>query len=104
MIIFNHPFFLDYIVEGLLLKKPKYDKGKLIHKFLKQAKEHLNKKGVIIMPYVHLAGPKNNPGVQAVKHGFSVKEVLRKNIPITKDKYGPMSIYVIHSGNWTKKN
>lgn len=93
VIVFNHPFFLDYIIEDLLLEKPKFEKHVLIHRFLTDAKAHLKKEGCIIMPYLHLAGRGNDPGIQATKHGYVVEKVFRENIPITKGKVGPMSIY-----------
>ncbi len=95
LIIFDHTFFLDYIIEDLLLEKPKFEKAKLIHRFLEKAKNYLAKNGVIIMPYLHLAGKKNNPGIQAIAYSYLVEEVLKANINITQGKTGQMSIYRI---------
>lgn len=95
LIIFNHPFFLDYIIENLLLKKPIFKKAKLIHKFLKEARDYLLDEGIIIMPYLHLAGKDNDPGIQASKHSYSVEEVFKTDILITGGRKGPMSIYRI---------
>ena len=38
--------------------------GVLIHRSLQEAKGHLAKGGRLIMPFSHLAGPTNDPGIQ----------------------------------------
>lgn len=97
VVIFNHPFFLDYIIEDLLLEKPKFRKATLIHNFFQKVRYFISYEGVIIMPYNHFAGIENDPGKQALKYGYFVEEVFRKEIKITQGRVGYMSIYKIKS-------
>jgi hypothetical protein len=68
--------------------------GKLIHRFLNDAKEYLHPEAIIIMPYFHIAGPINDPAIQAPSHGYSVFEVFRTNLEVGLQK-GEMSIYIL---------
>jgi hypothetical protein len=70
VIVFNHPFFPDDPVKEIPISISMLDSGSLIHRFLEQAKTHLN--GVILMPYFALAGPNNDPGIQGPEHGYSL--------------------------------
>lgn len=54
--------------------------GELIKRFFIEAKKHLKKDGVIIMPYFHLAGAINNPQIQAPKFGYKVVERFSMDI------------------------
>ncbi len=74
LIVFNHPFFSDHTMEQLLISGSILDRGKLIHRFLEDAKSYLSEDGVIVMPYFHVAGPINDPYVQAQEHGYDVFE------------------------------
>ena len=94
VIIFNHPFFSDETIENLLVSSSMLGGGKLIHRFLDDAKEHLNRDGIIVMPYFHVAGPINDPGVQALEHNYTIFEVFRTNLKVGLQK-GEMSIYIL---------
>ncbi len=73
VIVFNHPFFSDGTMhEQISTSVEKIKRGSLIHRFLEDAKSYLRPNGMIVMPYFHLAGPVNNPIIQAKKHGYSV--------------------------------
>jgi len=99
IIVFNHPFFPDDPKEELLVSKAMLDNGKLIQRFLEDAKRYLNPWGMIIMPYFHLAGIINNPEVQALKHNYKIIEVFRENIKKGLQK-GMVSIYEIYPRNF----
>ncbi len=98
LIVFNHPFFTDKTLEELLsskdLSKDIMSRGTLIRRFLSKAKKHLTKDGLIIMPYYHLAGQANDPGIQAVKLGYDVSEKIRIYTDIGLQK-GKISIYLL---------
>jgi len=70
LIVFNHPFFPDEPIEGEPVSAAMLDPGVLIHRFLEEAKTYC--RGSIIMPFLHLAGEVNDPGVQAPRHGLSI--------------------------------
>ncbi len=75
IIVFNHPFFAFGSIDNLT--KPNFSEklcieDQLIHTFLEEAKKYLKKNGVIIMPYFHMVGEINDPGVQAPKHDYKV--------------------------------
>lgn len=96
VIIFNHPFFSDgSMKEQLNADFAMLARGSLIHRFFDDAKRFLKPRGVIIMPYFHMAGPVNDPGIQALKHGYKVIERFRMNIKTGLQK-GEVSIYEIH--------
>lgn len=90
VVIFNHPFFGN--VRDEYAKLDVINNGGLLKKFLKEVKSHLKSKGIIIMPYFHLAGPKNDPGIQAPKQGYKVKIRLFLKAASGIQK-GPTSIY-----------
>lgn len=95
VIVFNHPFFSDGTMEEQVSTPVgKIGRGSLIHVFLQSAKKHLRQDGLIIMPYYHLAGPLNNPAVQAPKHGYSVDERFRVVVK-SGIQQGPVSIYIL---------
>jgi len=80
LIVFNHPFFSDHIMEQLLIESSVIDRGKLIHRFFEDAKRYLSDEGVIVMPYFHVAGPINDPMVQAPEHGYKVIERMSVDV------------------------
>lgn len=80
IIVFNHPFFPADPIKDKPVSISMLDKGELIHRFLEEAKKHLNKDGVIVMPYLQLAGEENDPEVQGLAHDFDVEVVVKKNI------------------------
>ena len=94
IIVFNHPFFSDSTFEQLLVSASMLDQGKLIHRFFDDSRGYLNEGGSIIMPYYHVAGPVNDPEVQAPEHGLTVTVRFRKDIHEGLQK-GLVSIYQI---------
>lgn len=93
LIIFNHPFFSDGSMEEQITTDfSKLDRGELIHRFFDDAKTHLLLGGKIIMPYYHLAGPVNDPGVQAPRHGYRLERRWHMKIDTGLQK-GWHSIY-----------
>lgn len=95
VIVFNHPFFSDgSMKEQLNVDFKVLERGSLIHRFFEDAKRFLKNDSLIIMPYFHIAGPINDPAVQAPKHGYEVKEKYNMNVTVGLQK-GPVSIYEI---------
>lgn len=92
LIVFNHPFFSDHTIEQLLIFDSILEQGKLIHRFFEDAKKHLSEDGVIIMPYFHVAGPINNPMVQAPEHGYDIFERMSLDVK-SGLQIGKVSIY-----------
>jgi len=92
VIVFNHPFFQEKPADYVPVSMAMLDDGKLIHRFLDHAKDHLLENGVIVMPYFHPAGPTNDPGKQAPKHDYTVNERFRGDIDTELHK-GLASIY-----------
>ena len=80
VIIFNHPFFSEKPYEDAPVTIAMLDEGGLLERFLKEAPHHLNKDGIIIMPYFLFAGDTNNPELKGKKHGYIVKKVDQKQI------------------------
>lgn len=94
IIVFNHHFFSYGCIDNLT--KPGFNisdcnDDELIHRFLEDAKSHRTKDGVIIMPYWHVAGETNDPGIQAPKHGYKV--IQHKFISNLDLHPGQISIY-----------
>src|ERR1017187_1073496 len=92
VIIFNHPFFAADPVEEVPVSRAMMDSGDLIHRFFRGARAFC--RGLIIMPFFHLAGDTNDPGVQAPLHGYNVvrqhKFSVREGL-----QQGAFSIYEI---------
>jgi methylase of polypeptide subunit release factors len=83
LIVFNHPFFAEHevgIYPDQPISKSMVAPPTLIHRFLKEAKDHLELGGKIIMPFLELAGEINNPKIQGPAHGYKVKEVYSANV------------------------
>ncbi len=104
VIVFNHPFFSFGRMEDLLAgtamigDRTMVNDGTLLRRFLSEAHSYLNESGSIIMPYYHKAGQTNDPGIQAPKHGYEVKERLRFIVK-TGLQRGPISIYELRREN-----
>lgn len=98
LIVFNHPFFSDHTIEQLLVSTSMLDRGKLIHRFFEEAKDYLTPGGVIVMPYFHLAGPVNDPGVQAPEHDYDVFERMSLDVKSGLQQ-GRISIYELRQLN-----
>lgn len=95
VVIFNHPFFSDGPMEEQISIPPEnLNRGELIHRFLSDAKKFLSPGGKIIMPYYHLAGTINDPGIQAIKHSYIIDRRWHMNIT-TGVQSGLHSIYVL---------
>ncbi|VVB79295.1 Ribosomal protein L11 methyltransferase [uncultured archaeon] len=82
LIVFNHPFFSDhpfekFKVSGTMLGG---SRGELLSRFLREAKNYLKDEGKIIMPYFKLAGPINDPEIQAPKEGYNVEVKFNSEI------------------------
>ncbi len=93
LIIFNHPFWpinpTEQKVSISILGGVE-----VIHNFFDSVGNYLNQGGIIIMPYFHLAGEENDPGIQAPKHGLGVEVAFRAEVSKTLHT-GLMSIYKI---------
>ena len=98
LIVFNHPFFSDHTIEQLLVSTSMLDRGKLIHRFFEDAKQYLTPEGVIVMPYFHVAGPINDPLIQAPQHGYDIFERMAIDIKMGLQK-GKASVYEIRLKN-----
>jgi len=94
VIVFNHPFFSanpkkefpgNSVVYSML------DPGDLINRFFKEARERYPD-AMIVMPYFHLAGPINDPGIQALMQGYVPTTVSTFDVDAGLQN-GPMSIY-----------
>lgn len=95
IIVFNHPFFSDSSMrEQLNADFAMLERGSLIHRFFEDAKRFLKKDSLIVMPYFHVAGPINDPAIQAPKHGYEVKEKYCMKVTSGLQK-GLVSIYEI---------
>jgi methylase of polypeptide subunit release factors len=95
VMIFNHPFFgntnTDYADLMMI------NKGELLKRFLIEAKQYLSPGGVIVMPYYHLAGKRNDPGIKGPQLGYQVS--VRFHIEaVTGIQKGPISIYELSLG------
>lgn len=80
VIVFNHPFFAAQPIKNIGVSRAMLDDGGLIRRFFNDAKSHLNKDGIIIMPYYLLAGHMNNPQLQAPSNGFAAVEAAREDV------------------------
>ncbi len=80
VIIFNHPFFPRKNTDNILIYNATHDVGGLLQRFLKESKNYLLPKGIIVMPYFQIAGEKNDPFIQAPKQGFIVERVFYQSI------------------------
>lgn len=100
-IIFNHPFFPetaetfeDDPTNNLVLRSSMLGGTALIQRFFYEVPAHLEKNGVIIMPYFQLAGPENCPAAYTRDYGFKVMEeiLFSSNEGL---QIGEFSIYII---------
>lgn len=75
VIVFNH----FYRPEGTGIFGPIHDGGRIIvTRFLKESKGHLNKNGVILMTFVKMSDPENDPKPIAQKLGYQVKTIHKQ--------------------------
>lgn len=101
VIVFNHPFFPAEPIRDIPVSIAMLDDGKLIHRFLKQAKSHLKPGGKIFMPFWDFVGETNHPAIQGWKHSYSVRR------PFSTDstaglQQGEMSIFELTLPSKTK--
>lgn len=95
VIVFNHPFFSDGTMqEQIFVPIKMIDRGRLIHRFLDEAKSFLRPGGLIVMPYYLIAGPINHPGIQGAKHGYAVSEPFTFDVK-TGIQRGRVSIFTL---------
>ncbi|OIO64787.1 hypothetical protein AUJ68_05440 [Candidatus Woesearchaeota archaeon CG1_02_57_44] len=105
-IVFNHPFFPER--PEAMGQDPKglgasmLGGTDLINRFLVDAKDHLEPRGVIVMPYFHFAGPKNDPAAHAERFGYHVSKQERIDSAEGLQR-GDFSIYEIKRGQRTSK-
>ncbi len=77
-IIFAHPYFPGKPWPGVPVTTGMLDAGALIDRFLTDAKEYVT--GPILMPFLELAGSRNNPLIRGPRHGYAVKTVTNITI------------------------
>lgn len=91
-VAFNHPFFeefpSEYEVSGTM------GGTGLIHRFFEQARQRVERNGRIAMPYFHLAGEANDPGIQGPRHGYRVVTHEQRDIREGLQQ-GLVSFYVL---------
>lgn len=92
VIICNHPFFPDEPQVSTPITRAMLGGEQLIHKILDESKKFLNNNGRLVMPYYHLAGPSNDPGLRGREHGYVVEERFRSESSGGLQK-GNVSIY-----------
>lgn len=92
VIVFNHPFFSADPIKERPVSISMLNSGELIGRFFEEAKMHLNKDGVIIMPYFQLAGETNDPKIQGPKHGFEASAVFHREVDTGLQK-GEIFVY-----------
>jgi tRNA1(Val) A37 N6-methylase TrmN6 len=73
VIVFNHPFFPDNPLPDKPVSRSMLDKGDLLQRFLSEAKRFLKPDGVIISPFLDLAGDINNPATLGPKYSYAVE-------------------------------
>lgn len=78
-ISFMQPYFNGEPAFGDTIAASMLSSQHLIHQFLREAKDYLEKDGVILMPGYTLAGRTNNPKFQGEKQGYDVQTVFTCN-------------------------
>ena len=92
IIVFNHPYFAYPKAATFETAHTMVQPASLIHRFFEEVKAHLKDGGRIVMSYYHLAGPGNDPAVQAPPHSYAIADHFRMNAK-TGLQRGEMSIY-----------
>jgi methylase of polypeptide subunit release factors len=75
VIICNHPFF-EGVPDGQIARCM-LDPGDLVVRFFREAPRYLAPGGFIVTPFLHMAGPTNDPRRVAEEQGLRVEEVVR---------------------------
>jgi len=89
VIVFAQPYFAGKPDPALPFTFGMLDEGELIHRFLDQARSHVEER--IIMCHLDLAGDTNNPRVHAPKYGYKVVEHSRESLT-TGEQQGVFSV------------
>jgi len=92
VVIFNHPFFAADPLDDVPVSRAMMDSGDLIHRFLRDCRSFCH--SLIIMPFFHLAGDTNDPGVQAPLHGYRILRQHKFSV-LEGLQQGAFSIYEI---------
>lgn len=72
LIVFHHPFFCDEPTKGSGLETAIMDDGRIIRRFLTDAKTYLKPEAKILLPYNEAAGEGNDPRTHAENYGFDI--------------------------------
>ncbi|MEN9405659.1 MAG: hypothetical protein RLY47_618 [Candidatus Parcubacteria bacterium] len=93
VIIFNHPFFPAEMDPDIPVTGAMCNDGELIHRFFDEAPRYLNEGGILIMPFFDFAGEINNPEIQGMKHGYTVRKVHAIEIDDENIQKGGFLVY-----------
>jgi len=93
-IVFNHPFFATKPIDYIPVSRAMFDEGNLLLRFLEQASSFLEPCGQIIMPFLHIAGDTNDPGIHAQRFGYELN-LLERSLIKTEFQCGEASIYLL---------
>jgi len=93
LIVFNHPFFPGQPRETDFIERSILDDGELIHRFLDDARNIAPR---VIMPFLHVAGETNDPGIQGPRHGYKIHKQHRLRSTLELNP-GDVSIYELAS-------
>ena len=80
VVIFAQPYFEGDPIPEIPVTLGMLNDGDLVQRFFHNVKAHLKDDGIILMPFLDIAGDTNNPQVQAPKHGFRVEEIYSSEI------------------------
>ena len=69
LVVFNHPFFPGQPKDADYIERALRDDGELIHRFFDDAHHFAS---CVVMPFLHVAGETNDPGIQGPRHGYRV--------------------------------
>lgn len=100
-IVFNHPFFPEEpelfgseFHSDIMIRKTMLGGTKLIQRFFTDVGDFLDKDGIIIMPYLDLAGVENDPGIVGRKFGYDVKQKVEGALA-EGVQFGKLSITIL---------
>lgn len=95
VIIFNQPFFAEKPLPDEPITIAIFDEGELIRRFFLEAKKHLKKGGIIIMPFFHFAGTTNDPGIRGPEFGYNIASKTSVEVNDDNIQKGTFSVYVL---------
>ncbi len=102
VIVGNHPFFAEkpenfgkVVCDDIRVRASMLGGTSLIKKFFTQALQHLEQKGIVIMPYYHGARRFNDPAIHALVYGLDI--IKHESYKPTEGVQlsHPISIYVM---------